>query len=118
MLGKVFNSLFPFASAGAYDAHIEQSFEEQGMSCLRYSSRTIFWTFPLFVDLTKTLLETFWACGFEEKSLRKLFILSACQKAALELLCLLQMQADKERSLFSDRKLILCDFVGARKLCN
>lgn len=27
--------LFPFASAGAYDGHIVQSFEEQGISCLK-----------------------------------------------------------------------------------
>ncbi len=33
------------------------------MSCLRYSSLTIFCTFPLFVDLTKTLLEMFEAYG-------------------------------------------------------
>jgi hypothetical protein len=54
-----------------------QSFEEQGISCLKYSSRTIFWTLPLFVERMKTLLDTFWACGFEEKSLRRLFILLA-----------------------------------------
>lgn len=27
--------LFPLASAGAIEGHIEQIFEEQGMSCLR-----------------------------------------------------------------------------------
>jgi hypothetical protein len=27
--------LFPLASAGAIEGHIEQSFEEQGMSCLK-----------------------------------------------------------------------------------
>ena len=68
-------SLFPLASTGAVDGHIGHSFDEQGMSCRRYSSRTIFCTFPLFVDLTKILLVTFSACGFADKSLRKLFIL-------------------------------------------
>lgn len=57
--------LLPFASAGAYAGHIVQSWEEQGISCLKYCSRTIFCTFPLFVDLMKTLLEMFAACGFE-----------------------------------------------------
>jgi len=75
------------------------------MSCLRYSSRTIFWTFPLFVDLTKTLLETFWACGFEEKSLRKLFILSAREQPPSRLQVLLAFAADQTSALlfFSDR---------------
>jgi hypothetical protein len=39
------------------EGHWEHILEEHGMSCRRYSSRTIFWTLPLFVDLTKTLLE-------------------------------------------------------------
>lgn len=69
-------SLFPLASTGAIDGHIEHRFDEHGISCLRYSSRTIFCTFPLFVDLTKILLVTFSAWGLADKSLRKLFILA------------------------------------------
>lgn len=71
------NSLLPLASAGAYAGQIEHNWEEHGISCLRYNSRTIFWTLPLFVDLMKTLLDTFCACGLEEKSLRRLFILAS-----------------------------------------
>lgn len=47
----------PFAFAGALDGHVEHIFDEHGISCLKYNSRTIFWTFPLLVDLIKTLLE-------------------------------------------------------------
>jgi len=46
------------------------------MSCLRYNSRTIFWTFPLLVDLTKILLEIFEACGSEAKDLLRLVMLA------------------------------------------
>ena len=46
-------------SAGADARHSEHILEEHGMSCLRYSSRTIFCTFPLFVVLTKTFEEIF-----------------------------------------------------------
>jgi hypothetical protein len=51
------NLRIPLASLGALDRQLVHSFEEHGISCLRYSSRTIFWTLPLFVDLTNTLLE-------------------------------------------------------------
>ena len=51
-----------------------QSFDEHGMSCLKYNSRTIFCTFPFLEDLTNTLLETFAAWGFEEISLCRLFM--------------------------------------------
>ena len=60
----------PFASAGAFAKHAEQSLEEHGMSCLRYSSLTIFCTFPLLVDLTNTLLEIFEAYGSASDRLR------------------------------------------------
>ena len=53
----------PFASAGAFAEHAEQSLDEHGISRLRYSSLTIFCTFPLLVDLTNTLLEMFEANG-------------------------------------------------------
>jgi hypothetical protein len=46
------------------------------MSCRRYSSRTIFWTFPLFVDLTKTLLDMFEAYGSEAKDLLRLVMVA------------------------------------------
>jgi hypothetical protein len=64
----------PLASAGAVDGHFGQSFEEQGMSCRRYCSLTIFCTFPLFVDLMKTLLVMFAARGSEARLRFRLFI--------------------------------------------
>lgn len=60
----------PFASAGAFAKHAEQSLDEHGMSRLRYSSLTIFCTFPLLVDLTNTLLEMFEAYGSGSERLR------------------------------------------------
>jgi len=54
-----FNLRFPLASLGAVARQLLQSFDEQGMSWRKYSSRTIFWTLPLFVDRTNTLLEMF-----------------------------------------------------------
>ena len=60
----------PFASAGAFAKHAEHSLDEHGMSCLRYSSLTIFCTFPLLVDLTNTLLEIFEAYGSASERLR------------------------------------------------
>ena len=67
----------PFASAGALAKHAEHSLEEHGMSCLKYSSLTIFCTFPLFVDLTKTLLEIFEA--YESASDRLRLVMAAVQ---------------------------------------
>ncbi len=55
------------------------------MSCLRYNSRTIFWTFPLLVDLTKILLEIFEACGSEAKDLLRLVILAVDVEIMLDL---------------------------------
>ena len=49
----------PLASLGAVFRHDIHSFEEHGISCRKYNSRTIFWTLPLFVDRTYTLLEIF-----------------------------------------------------------
>lgn len=60
----------PLASAGAFAKQAEHSLEEQGMSCLRYNSLTIFCTFPLLVDLTNTLLEIFEAYGSASDRLR------------------------------------------------
>lgn len=60
----------PFASAGAFAKHAEQSLDEHGMSRLRYNSLTIFCTFPLLVDLTNTLLEMFEAYGSASDRLR------------------------------------------------
>jgi hypothetical protein len=51
------------------------SCDEQGMSCRRYSSRTIFWTLPLLVDRTKILLEIFDAYGSDARDLLRLVIL-------------------------------------------
>jgi hypothetical protein len=65
----------PLASLGAVFRQLEQSLEEQGMSCRRYSSRTIFWTLPLFVDLTYTLLEIFEAYGSDANDLLRLVML-------------------------------------------
>ena len=53
----------PLAFAGAFLRHAEHNFDEHGISCLRYSSLTIFWTLPFLVDLTKTLLEILEAFG-------------------------------------------------------
>ena len=64
----------PFASAGALAKQIEHSFEEHGMSCRKYSSRTIFCTFPLLVDLTKTLLEMFELYGSASERLRLVMV--------------------------------------------
>lgn len=55
------------------------------MSCLRYNSRTIFWTFPLLVDLTKILLEIFEACGSEAKDLLRLVMLAVDVEIMLDL---------------------------------
>ena len=52
-----FDLLIPLAFAGAFAKHAKHSFDEHGISCRKYNSVTIFWTFPFFVDLTKTLLE-------------------------------------------------------------
>ena len=60
----------PFASAGAFAKHAEHSLDEHGISCLRYSSLTIFCTFPDLVDLTNTLLEIFEAYGSASDRLR------------------------------------------------
>lgn len=60
----------PFASAGASARHAEHSLDEHGMSCLRYSSLTIFCTLPFLVDLTNTLLEMFEAYGSASDRLR------------------------------------------------
>jgi hypothetical protein len=64
----------PWASEGAVAGHFGHSFEEQGISCRRYCSLTTFCTFPLFVDLMKTLLVMFAARGSEAKLRFKLFI--------------------------------------------
>ena len=66
----------PFASAGAVAKHAEHNLDEQGISCLRYSSLTIFWTLPLFVDLTKTLLKILEAWGSDARDLFRLVILN------------------------------------------
>ena len=66
----VFDLPTPLASAGAFAKQAEHSLEEQGMSCLRYNSLTIFCTFPLLVDLTNTLLEIFEAYGSASDRLR------------------------------------------------
>lgn len=42
----------PLASLGAFFRHSVHSLDEQGISCRKYNSRTIFWTFPAFVDRT------------------------------------------------------------------
>lgn len=69
----------PFASAGAFAEHAEHNRDEHGISCLRYSSLTIFCTFPLFVDLTKTLLEMFEA--YESASDRLRLVIAAVQRS-------------------------------------
>ena len=69
----------PFASAGAFAKHAEHSLDEHGMSCLRYSSLTIFCTFPLLVDLTNTLLEMFEAYGSASERLR--LVIAAVQRS-------------------------------------
>lgn len=66
---------FPLASCGAFFRHDEHNLEEHGISCLRYSSLVIFCTFPLFVDLTKTLLDIFEALGSAFKDLLRLVII-------------------------------------------
>jgi hypothetical protein len=66
----------PLASEGAVAGHFGHSFEEQGMSCRRYCSLTTFCTFPLFVDLMKTLLVMFAARGSEARLRFKLFIVT------------------------------------------
>lgn len=64
----------PFASAGAFAKHPEHSLDEHGMSRLRYSSLTIFCTFPLLVDLTNTLLEMLEAYGSANDRLRLVIV--------------------------------------------
>jgi len=74
------NPHFPLASRGAFFRQIVQSLEEQGISCRRYNSRTIFWTFPLFVDLTNTLFEICDAYGSDARDLFRLVILMVALK--------------------------------------
>ena len=69
-----FYLLFPFASAGAIEGHSEHNFEEQGMSLRKYISLTTFCTLPLFVDLTKVLLEMALLWESELKLRFRLFI--------------------------------------------
>jgi hypothetical protein len=66
-LGREGNVRTPAASLGAVVRQVVQSFEEQGMSCRRYCSRTIFCTLPLFVERTKTLLEILEERGSEPR---------------------------------------------------
>lgn len=72
----------PFASAGAFAKHAEHSLDEHGMFCLRYSSLTIFCTFPLLVDLTNTLLEIFEAYGSANGRLR--LVIAAKQRSNID----------------------------------
>lgn len=67
----------PLAFAGALAKQVEQIFDEHGISCLRYSSLTIFWTLPFFIDRTKILLATFEARGSRSFCLFKLVISTA-----------------------------------------
>jgi hypothetical protein len=70
------NIPLPPASLGAVAKQLVHSFDEQGISCRKYNSRTIFWTFPLFVDLTNTLLEMVEAYGSEAIDLLRLVMVA------------------------------------------
>ena len=76
------NSRSPAAFLGADLRHVWQRLEEHGISCRRYTSRTIFCTLPLLVDRTYTLLDMFWAKGSAPAVRLRLAILLArrCNK--------------------------------------
>lgn len=67
----------PLASLGAMVRHLLQSLDEHGMSWRRYTSRTIFWTFPFLVDRTKVLLEMLLAKGSASAERLRLVMLAA-----------------------------------------
>ena len=64
----------PFASPGAIAKQAAHSLDEQGISCRKYNSLTTFWTFPFFVDLTKTLLNILEAYGSATERLRLVIV--------------------------------------------
>ena len=74
--GYLYNIPLPPASLGAVAKQPVHNFDEQGISCRKYNSRTIFWTFPAFVDLTNTLLEIVEAYGSEANDLLRLVMLA------------------------------------------